>query len=345
MKAREISNQLADRVEQVVQELLPYGSMAGNYWQAGNVQGREGSSLYVRMTGEFCGKWRDAATNQHGDLLDLIALKHSVSISEAMIIGLQMIENPQNCDLKPVESKNKAKPMRDTKASAMALWGNSQPITDMSSKHGQTYFISRGIDLTGISDLRYHPKTWIDVTNQVIPTNYPTISRQNRTLATLPAVIAAIRDKDGNFMAVHRTFLDTNEPIKAKIRNPKRALGSLVGGACWLRRSGTNLIIAEGIETLLSVGNAFPDTALAAGITAHHLTEIKFPELYQKIVIAADNDDAGQLSALTLTERHTGKNFITIKPRGKDFNEDFLAEGLTTMKKNICTQLKPQKLG
>ena len=40
---------------------------------AGDTSGAKGRSLFVRLAG-IPGKWTDAATNEHGDLLDLIRL-------------------------------------------------------------------------------------------------------------------------------------------------------------------------------------------------------------------------------------------------------------------------------
>ena len=57
---------------------LSNGYRQGRYWLVGDVGNSPGRSMYVRLNGPesgkgAAGKWTDAATGQHGDLLDLIA--------------------------------------------------------------------------------------------------------------------------------------------------------------------------------------------------------------------------------------------------------------------------------
>jgi hypothetical protein len=76
--ASDLARRLARNAEAVCRHYLPNGRRQGNYWLVGDVENTAGRSLYVRLTGpEFgkgaAGKWTDAATGEHGDLLDLIA--------------------------------------------------------------------------------------------------------------------------------------------------------------------------------------------------------------------------------------------------------------------------------
>ena len=49
------------------------GQKQGRYWVAGDLEGARGRSLFVRLHGPGVpGKWTDAATGEHGDLLDLV---------------------------------------------------------------------------------------------------------------------------------------------------------------------------------------------------------------------------------------------------------------------------------
>ena len=75
--ARTLSCSLAEHVEAVCKHYLSNGSRCGNYWIVGDVNNNAGRSLYVRLKGPLSGKgargkWTDGATDQHGDLLDLI---------------------------------------------------------------------------------------------------------------------------------------------------------------------------------------------------------------------------------------------------------------------------------
>lgn len=87
-----------------------------------------------------------------------------------------------------------------------------------------------------------------------------------RTIHAGPAMIAAVQSPDGRIAAVHRTWLDLDQPGgKAALTDPqgeipadrlpvKKVLGSKKGGAIRLRspRDATTLYMGEGIETTLS---------------------------------------------------------------------------------------------
>jgi hypothetical protein len=80
--AAELARRLARAAEAVCRHYLSKGSRSGRYWIIGDVQNRPGRSLYVRLQGPdygpgAAGKWTDAATGEHGDLLDLIAHNRS----------------------------------------------------------------------------------------------------------------------------------------------------------------------------------------------------------------------------------------------------------------------------
>ena len=82
--ASELSRALASNVEAVCRRYLSNGRRHGAYWTVGDVLNTPGRSLYVRLTGPTfsrgaAGHWTDAATGQHGDLLDLIALNCGLS--------------------------------------------------------------------------------------------------------------------------------------------------------------------------------------------------------------------------------------------------------------------------
>src|SRR3546814_2793788 len=64
-------------------DLLPKGRRQGRYWICGDVHGTPGRSLYVQLFGERAGKYADAATGEHGDLLDLIAANRGLDFRAA----------------------------------------------------------------------------------------------------------------------------------------------------------------------------------------------------------------------------------------------------------------------
>jgi hypothetical protein len=81
--AAELARRLARDAEAVCRHYLDNGCRQGRYWVVGDVANTRGRSLFVRLSGPECGrgaagKWTDAATGQHGDLLDLIALNRDL---------------------------------------------------------------------------------------------------------------------------------------------------------------------------------------------------------------------------------------------------------------------------
>lgn len=73
--SKDLSEQLASRVESVCRYLLPAGKRVADQWRVGDVDGNEGQSLAVRLTpgedGRPAGLWMDYATGESGDILGL----------------------------------------------------------------------------------------------------------------------------------------------------------------------------------------------------------------------------------------------------------------------------------
>ncbi|WP_131781175.1 toprim domain-containing protein [Legionella gresilensis] len=82
--AKEISQQLAQRAEDIARYLLPNGKKSGSEWCIGNIYGEPGESLGVHLTGEKAGIWSDFADGISGDLLDLWAAARQLTLAEAI---------------------------------------------------------------------------------------------------------------------------------------------------------------------------------------------------------------------------------------------------------------------
>src|SRR3984893_9447056 len=79
----ELARRLARDAEAVCRRYLSNGRREGRYWLVGDVANTPGRSLFVRLKGPesgkgAAGKWTDAATGDHGDLLDLIAMNRGL---------------------------------------------------------------------------------------------------------------------------------------------------------------------------------------------------------------------------------------------------------------------------
>ena len=73
--AAELAHRLAREAEAVCRHYLSNGRREGRYWLIGDARNTPGRSMFVRLNETpkgSAGKWTDAATGEHGDLLDVI---------------------------------------------------------------------------------------------------------------------------------------------------------------------------------------------------------------------------------------------------------------------------------
>lgn len=84
MNAAELSRRLSENAAGIAEYLLPRGKRSGPEWKAGSASGDEGRSLSVRLTGEKRGVWKDFASGEGGDLLDLWCATRGMSLAEAI---------------------------------------------------------------------------------------------------------------------------------------------------------------------------------------------------------------------------------------------------------------------
>ncbi|NBT86462.1 MAG: toprim domain-containing protein, partial [Alphaproteobacteria bacterium] len=141
-----------------------------------------------------------------------------------------------------------------------------------------------------------------------------------------PAMVAAVQVWPvREIIGIHRTYLNHDGSGKADIISNKMMLGVTKGGAVRLTEPGKTLILAEGIETALSVHLATEMPTWAA-LSTSGLRNIKLPTLdvTSEIIIAADNDSAG-LNAANLLKNGLLKEGYTVRialpDKGSDFND------------------------
>jgi hypothetical protein len=111
----------------------------------------------------------------------------------------------------------------------------------------------------------------------------------------LLAMIAAVRDAEGRFVAVHRTFLRPDGSAKASIEPPRASLGPVWGGTVRLAPleevlAVGELVIGEGIESSAGAGLLMKLPAWASLSAANLANGAALPVAIKRVVIAADND-------------------------------------------------------
>ena len=117
-----------------------------------------------------------------------------------------------------------------------------------------------------------------------------------------PALIGAITDNEGDITGVHVTLLSAHGAAKAAVATPKRVVGRMMGSAVRLDDTDDTLIVAEGIETALSAEVALQGPAWAL-MSAVNMARFELPAALSRLIIAADNDQAGLAAAHALKVR------------------------------------------
>lgn len=335
----DLTEALARNAEAVCRHYLPEGQRQGRYWMIGDVRGTPGQSMFVRLKGPrsgkgAAGKWTDAATGEHGDLLDIIhetcGLVDFKDVAEEARRFLNLPQPEPSVDPKP---RSALAPTGSQKA-ARRLFAMSKPIERTLA---ETYLRERGItDLREAGSLRFHSHC------------YYRPDRHSET-ETWPALIAAVTDLDGTITGAHRTWLDPDgfsEAMlgKAPIDTPRRAMGNLLGHAVRFGVARDVMAAGEGIETMLSLRMILPGMPMAAALSAAHLAAILFPVTLRRLYIAVDNDPAGDGAMKTLIDRARESDIeaIPLSPQLGDFNEDLRFLGFSALQGAIRVQIAPE---
>lgn len=131
MNAGELSTRLAAETASICTYLLPGGKKVAGEWKAGSTTGEAGQSLSVRLTGNKAGVWKDFATGEGGDLLDLWGAVRGVSVSEAMAEAKQFMGIRDAMPVREAkEYKRPAKPKCQAPKGGVKDWLNGRGITD-----------------------------------------------------------------------------------------------------------------------------------------------------------------------------------------------------------------------
>jgi hypothetical protein len=332
--ASELAHRLAREAEAVCRYYLPNGRREGRYWRVGDVNNTPGRSLFVRLTGHdggpgAAGKWTDAATGDHGDLLDLIAARCGLSglretAEEARrFLGLVRLEPDLALPHRPAVAP------AGSPQSARRLFAMSRPITGTLV---EAYLRKRGItSFRDTASLRFHPHCYYRP-DACSPTEI------------WPAIIAAVTDLEGQITGAHRTWLDPSGEHKAPIDTPRRAMGHLLGNAVRFGMAHDVLAAGEGIETMLSLRMGLPTMPMVAALSAGHLGALRLPASLRRLYIARDDDPAGEAALERLGERAQadGVEAITLSSRHEDFNEDLRILGAGSLRAALRVQIAPE---
>ncbi|WP_108484564.1 DUF7146 domain-containing protein [Oceaniglobus ichthyenteri] len=202
---------------------------------------------------------------------------------------------------------------QDAKRSAQAqrLWQDARPVEGTLA---EAYLRGRGITCPLPKTLRFLPACWHPVGIH------------------LPAMLSFVGVAEG--FAAHRTYLSPTGR-KADVKPAKAMLGPVKGGAVRLIETKGPLVVAEGIETALSLASGLlpAPASIWAALSTSGIRGLHLPPDPHRLTIAPDGDAPGRAAAHALAERAHGLGWevsLLPVPDGRDWND------LLTMKGDVA---------
>lgn len=316
---------------------------------------RSVGSFVIWLDGPKMGKFRDFASGDHGDLLDLIALSLGCSLKDALAeartyLGLSTDSPEDQARRKAaaergrqIAAEAKARAAEDAekkRRNALRLWLDAKP--SIANTPAEFYLRdARGIDLRALGrqpgSLRFAPSCFYrhtdKKTGEIIEGRWP-------------ALLAIVTSLDGQNVACHRIWLALGADGrwgKAPVPEPKKALGDYAGAAIRIWRgigptgqrarrlneleAGSRVLIAEGIEDALSAVILKPDAHVLCAISLSNMGGVKLPKSVTEVTLIGDRDaspDAqAQLQAAVEAHAKAGRRVRVWQNNhgGKDLND------------------------
>jgi hypothetical protein len=188
---------------------------------------------------------------------------------------------------------------------AKRIWAEAKPIAGTIA---QRYLRGRGISCALPDSLRFHPSC-----------------HHGPSQTALPAMVALVEGGEG--FAIHRTYLRADGSGKAGLPDgDKMMLGKVCGGAVRLSDAPGRLVVAEGIESALSLmsGLLSGTATVWAALSTSGMRSLRLPDVPGLIAIATDPDLQGREAAQALAKRAHGAGWrvsILDPGNGRDFND------------------------
>lgn len=324
-----IVERLRETAEAWVPRLFPNGRRAGDEWRLANIRGdapRNMGSCVITLRGPHAGDWIDFDGNQGGGPISAIEEATGLDgrgliVEAAEMAGVVPGAPARRAPATPPQVK------RDAALEIAHILSAAQPLA---GSPAADYLAGRGLAVPAAADLLFHP----DLAHWESKTGYP-------------AMLGQVRDRTGNVIGLHRTWLD-NAPDgvtrKAPVEKVKKMLGRVAGGAVRLGPlgDGDRLALSEGIETGLAAMTAWPDLPVWATLSTSGLEQVDLPPGARRVLILADNDVSGAgmraAEAAARRLRAQGRDVaIALPPEaGDDFNDLMQREGAEAVARVIA---------
>jgi hypothetical protein len=346
---------LQERLHRLVVELVPGVSerdLRGRVCQPKNPMrpDRRAGSFTIWMQGQARGCFKDFATGEKGDVLDLVAYCKGGGRSEGVRwamdwLGLTVMTEANVARMRESATRRRAAAEAEQARADARIIARAQRLWnacggDVTETPVSRYYAARGVPLHEIpglewGDLRWHPNLewWRGRTHDAdgVVTEGP----------RFPAAVWAIRDRAGALCAVHCTFIRADGLKKANVGNPKLMLGLVLGGVIRLTRGVSNrtpeqagaaeagvLALSEGPENGLTLARAAPEARVWAATSLGNLGNVPVDHPCASALVVVRDNDWGKPQAIDAFEaaidrlREAGKPLEVLRSHwGKDVND------------------------
>lgn len=287
---------------------LPAGEYRGHLYVALNPL-RIDRNLSSFQIDTQTGRWADHAIGRAGhDPVSLYAyLFHYDDYREAV---RQLADDPlvqaaiaTGTTTPAAKAANPAKASADKAGAARRIYRGA---SDTSGSPAETYLLSRGLLPT---------EAWETLRWSLL--RYPGRGRHHALIAPIVAI-------DDTLAGIHRTYL---QPDGTKLDVPavRLVMGEVRGHAIRLGDARDKLIICEGLEDGLTLHQKLDGHPVWVSAGASLMAAMMIPATVHTLVIAADNDAAGELAAQQAANVHNthGRDVRIMRPAAafKDFND------------------------
>lgn len=131
-----------------------------------------------------------------------------------------------------------------------------------------------------------------------------------------PAIVLKIsKTRESQLSGVHRIYLSDDGATKAKVSEPKKAIGSVQGNGIWFGEPDTNLFVCEGPENALDLRYHKGLKFVVSTISSSNLHSLFIPSTTKLVIIVPDPDPAGLTAATKAHVEYSrqGKNVKILK--------------------------------
>ncbi|MGR3493294.1 MAG: DUF7146 domain-containing protein [Shimia sp.] len=324
-----IVERLRESAPHWVPDLFPRGRRSGDEWRLANIRGdapRNTGSCVITLRGTRAGDWIDFDGNHGGGPIS--AIEEATGLDGRALIA----RAAEIAGVTPGAPERRAPatppaPKRDATREIAHVLSSAQPLAGTPAAG---YLAGRGLDVHAVADLLFHP----DLAHY-------------ETKAGYPALVGLVRDRNGDVIGLHRTWLAADpdgSTRKAPLDKAKKMLGRVAGGAVRLAPigDGDRLALSEGIETGLAAKTACPDLPVWATLSTSGLEQVELPPAARRVVILADNDASGAglraADAAARRLRAQGRDVAIAVPleEGQDFNDLLRSDGAEAVARVIA---------